>query len=137
MGTLINTFMERISIPNLHSNEIGFETGNETYPLARVRVVPVDLVDERQGELTGIAAPSVVAVRLSASLVDDDGAVEMISGRLLVGPEAVHSWQFDNQTAAFDPQAWIDSCAEPMIESLLHKASVLSLAANAGLITQV
>ena len=114
--------------------EIAFATGDQAWPTARVRVTPQQAdQDNRLHQPNAAPVPPRIEVRLSASLIDEAGSVERIAGKLLLGPESVHSWQFD-AGAPFDADAWLDSCAARVIEDLLKQARGISAAAAAGLI---
>lgn len=131
--------MERIEEhPGLASgegwHELAFATGEDDWPTARVRVTPVGADQEaRLHQPNAAPVPPRVEVRLSASLIDAKGAVERIGGRLLLGPESIHAWQFD-AGAAFDPAAWLDDCAARVITDLIRQARGISAAAAAGLL---
>ncbi len=115
-------------------NELAYETGHDDWPLARLRVTPIgDDEAERIHQPNAEPVQGRVTVRLSASLIDDEGAVERINGKLLLGPESIHAWQFDAD-AEFDPAAWLDACAEKVIFDLIRQARGLSAAAAAGLL---
>lgn len=125
--------MQRTTIPNLRDEgdwyELGYETGDADYPLARARITPLRDEEPRVGvPINGTTAPPRVRVLLSVSLVDETGSVLAISGQLLVGPETTHSRQFDADTV-FDPVAWLDGCAEGQIEHVLRWARGLAAAA--------
>lgn len=114
--------------------EIAYATGDADWPRARVRVTPIAAdQDDRLHQPNAAPVPPRIAVRLSASLIDEAGSVERIAGKLLLGPEGVHSWQFD-AGAAFDPGAWLDDCAARVISSLLRQARGIAAAADAGLL---
>lgn len=122
--------------PGLRGDEIAYATGDETWPTARVRVTPEDAAEAERLHQPNVAPmPLRVAVRLSASLIDAEGAVERVAGRLLLGPESVHCYQFDAATP-FAPEAWIDQCAALVIGELLKQARVISAAATAGLLAE-
>jgi len=126
--------MMRTEAPGLRAHEIAYATGDETWPLARVRVTPVETEEaERIAEPNAPPMPTRIVVCISASLIDDEGAVEREAGKLLLGPETIHSWQFDAD-APFDPAAWLDECAERVIADLLRQARGISAAAAAGLL---
>lgn len=114
--------------------DFAYSTGNESWAVARVRVTP-ELADEgpRRHEPNAPTLPGRVAVRMSASLVDEAGQVVTIGGRLLVGPESVHGYQFDAD-AAFDPVEWLDSRAATVIAPLLRQAAGMAAANAAGLL---
>jgi len=119
--------------PGLRPDEIAYETGDATWPTARVRITPMDAAQEdRFHEPNGEPLPLRIVARFSASLIDEAGSVERIAGKLLLGPEGVHSWQFDADVP-FDPDAWKDECAERVISELLRQARGISAAAAAGL----
>ncbi|MCU0946820.1 MAG: hypothetical protein MUF47_01000 [Porphyrobacter sp.] len=114
--------------------EIAYSTGDADWPRARVRVTPMAAdQDDRLHQPNAAPVPPRIEVRLSASLIDEAGSVERIAGKLLLGPESVHSWQFD-AGAAFEADAWLDSCAARVIEDLLKQARGISAAAAAGLL---
>jgi hypothetical protein len=131
--------MERLEgFPGLASgdgwHEIAFATGDANFPTARVRVTPqAPEQAERKHQPNAVPVPVRVEARLSASLIDEAGSVVRVAGKLLLGPEEIHSWQF-NKDAAFDPVAWIDHCAARVIADLLCQARIVSAAAAAGLI---
>jgi len=126
--------MNRTEALGLRADEIAYATGDEAWPLARLRVTPMDAEQEdRLHQPNASPVPERVVVRLSASLIDEDGAVLRIGGRLLLGPESVHSWQF-NADVPFDPTAWLDECAERVISDLIRQARGISAAAAAGLL---
>lgn len=115
-------------------HEVAYATGDADWPLARVRVTPLATdQDDRVHRPNANPVPPRVQVRLSASLIDAEGAVERIGSMLLLGPESVHSWQFDAD-ATFDPAAWLDRCATAVISDLLRQARGIAAAANAGLL---
>lgn len=115
-------------------HEIAYATGDADWPLARVRVTPIAAdQDDRQHQPNADPVPPRVQVRLSASMIDDEGAVKRIAGKLLLGPEGVHSWQFDAD-AAFDPAAWLDECAARVISDLIRQARGIAAASSAGLL---
>lgn len=126
--------MQRTEIPNLRDEgtwyEIGYATGDEAYPLARVRVKPVK--HEADPTLTeaplGQVAPSRIVAAIRASLVDEEGAVLTVGGALLIGDEIAPSWQFDGGHA-FDAVAWLDAAAAKAITATINKARALSAAA--------
>lgn len=124
--------------PGLASGEgwrdLAYHTGEADWPLARVRITPIAAdQDDRIHQPNAAPVPPRIAVRLSASLIDEAGAVRRISGKLLLGPESVHSWQFDAD-AAFDPAAWLDDCAGRVISDLIRQARGIAAAADAGLL---
>lgn len=131
--------MQRIeNHPGLRSgdgwHEAAYATGETDWPLARVRITPIAAdQDDRLHQPNADPVPPRVQVRLSASLIDADGAVERIAGKLLLGPEGVHSWQF-HADVPFDPAAWLDSCAGIMISDLIRQARGIAAAAAAGLL---
>jgi|GEM_PF-1504396 len=126
--------MNRTEAPTLLSNEIAYLTGDAKWPLARLRVTPVE-TDEaaRINEPNAPPMPARIVVCLSGSLIDDSGTVERIAGKLLLGPESRHTMQFDAD-APFDPDAWIDECAEQVISDLIRQARGICAAAAAGLL---
>lgn len=118
-------------------HEIGFATGDNRWPVARVRVTPeIEPDAERLHMPNAPPAPQRLAVRLSASLVDEAGQVLRIAGRLLIGPESCHAYQFETD-AAFDAAAWIDQCAAITIGHLLRQAGGLANAASAGILPEL
>jgi len=124
--------------PGLNSGdgftEIAYSTGDANWPTARVRLTPIAPdQDDRLHQPNAAPVPPRIAVRLSASLIDEAGAVERIAGKLLLGPEGVHSWQFEADVA-FDPAAWLDGCAARVISDLIRQARGISAAAAAGLL---
>lgn len=129
--------MERIAVAGLRAeatwHEIGYSTGDALWPLARVRVTPEDVQDERLHQPNAPPLPAAIAARLSASLVDDAGQVLQIGGRCLLGRESIHRLQFDAD-AALDAVGWLDSCAGLVIEELLRWARGMQAAAVAGLL---
>jgi hypothetical protein len=131
--------MERIdNHPGLASgegwHEIAFATGDADFPTARVRVTPQTPEQaERLHQPNAAPVPVRVEAILSASLIDAAGDVLRVGGKLLLGPESVHSYQFDAD-APFDPAAWIDGCAALVVGELLKQARGISAAAAAGLI---
>ncbi|MCX9146628.1 hypothetical protein [Erythrobacter sp. WG] len=115
-------------------HEIAYETGEPDWPLARVRITPVvSDTEDRLHQPNAPAVPARVEVRISASLIDTEGAVERIAGRLLLGPETSHAWQFHADTP-FDPAAWLDACAARVISDIIRQARGISAAADAGLL---
>lgn len=104
--------------------EIGYATGDSLWPLARLRVEPMEGDADRRWEPSAPVAPSRVTVRLSASLVETSGQVVRLGGRLMLGPEGVHSWQFDS-AVPFSANAWLDQCAGLMIHPLIGWAAGL------------
>jgi len=126
--------MTRTDAPGLRADEIAYATGDETWPLARVRVTPeAAQQDERLHQPNADPVDLRVVARLSASLINAEGAVERVGGKLLLGPESVHSWQFDADVP-FDAPAWLDRCAERMINDLIRQARGIAAAADAGLL---
>lgn len=114
--------------------EVAFETGDAEWPLARFRVTPIDADQgDRLHQPNADPVPPRIAVRLSASLIDAEGSVERIGGKLLLGPEGVHSWQFDAD-APFNPAAWLHDCAVRVITDLIRQARGIAAAADAGLL---
>lgn len=115
-------------------HEIAYQTGEEDWPLARVRITPIAIQDEERIH-TPNAEPSQprIAVRLSASLIDEGGAVERIAGKLLLSPESIHSWQFYSDQS-FEPDSWLDGCAERVVSDLIKQARGIAAAAKAGLL---
>ena len=114
-------------------SELAYATGSADWPVARLRVVPF-VADEipRFLQPNAPTVPGRVAVRLSASLVDADGQVIRIGGRLLVGSESPHTNQFE--AGVFDAAAWLDGCATAVIEQLLRQAAGMAAAHAAGLL---
>lgn len=114
--------------------ELAYSTGNEDWPVARVRVTP-ETSDggPRLHQPNAPVLPGRVVVVMSASLVDPNGQVLTIGGRLLVGAESRHARQFDAQ-AAFSAAAWVDSCAATMIAPLIRVAEGMAEADAAGLL---
>lgn len=98
--------------------EIGYATGDAVWPVARVRVEPLATDDDRRWPPNAAVAPARVTVRLSASLIDGKGQVLKVGGRLLLGPESIHSWSFD-AGVPFDARAWLDGCAAAVVAPLL------------------
>ena len=131
--------MERIeNHPCLQSgegwHELAFATGDTDWPTARVRITPIAADQEgRRHDPNAAPVPSRVQVQMSASLIDEEGQVERIGGRLLLGPESIHTRQFDADVE-FDPAAWLDSCAERMINDLIRQSRGIVAAHDAGLI---
>lgn len=113
--------------------ELAYATGDATWPKARVRVTPEQSDEaERFHQPNAAPVPLRIVVRISASLIDDAGAVQRIGGKLLLGAECIHSWQFEADTE-FHPDAWLDECAARVIFDLIRQARGISAAANAGL----
>lgn len=127
--------MERIdNHPGLRADEIAYATDDADFPAARVRVTPqAPKQADRVHQPNAAPAPVRVEIIISASLIDAAGDVLRVAGKLLLGPESVHSYQFDAD-APFDPAAWIDGCAALVIGELLKQARGISAAAAAGLI---
>lgn len=116
--------------------ELAFATDDADWPTARVRITSMAPDDaERIHQPNAAPVPGRITVRLSASLIDEAGSVERIGGKLLLGPETTHSWQFDADVA-FDPAAWIDERAARVIADLIRQARGIAAAANAGLLIQ-
>jgi len=114
--------------------ELAYATGDDTWPVARLRVTPVHASEEgRVHHPNADPMPSRVHVRLSASLIDSEGQVERIAGKLLLGPECIHSWQFEADTE-FTPATWLDECAERVILDLIRQARGIAAATDAGLL---
>lgn len=114
--------------------ELAFATGEADWPTARVRITPRAAEQEgRQHAPNAAPVPPRVEVLLSASLIDAEGAVQRIAGRLLLGPESVHAWQFD-AAVPFDPAAWLDASAARVVSDLIRQARGISAAAEAGLL---
>lgn len=113
--------------------EHAYSTDVEAWPVARLRLTP-ELADDgvRVHQPNAPTLPQRVAVRISASLVDEAGQVMRIGGRLLVGPESVHGYQFD--AGEFDPVAWLDGRAAVVIAPLLRQAAGMAAADAAGLL---
>lgn len=131
--------MQRMeTFPGLQSGlgwtEYAYDTGDAVWPVARVRVTP-ELADQDQRLYapSGAPVPQRVAVLMSASLVDAQGQVRTIAGRLLLGPEMRHSYQFVTD-APFDPIAWLDAVAAATIAPLIRLANGLTAALAAGLL---
>lgn len=117
--------------------EVAYSTGNDDWPVARVRVTPEAADDlPRLHQPNAPTLPPRVTVRLSASLVDEAGQVMTIGGRLLVGPESIHSYQFDAD-AAFDPAEWLDGRVAVLVTPLLRQAVGMAAANAAGLLPAV
>lgn len=131
--------MERINnYPGLQSGEgwyeLAYATGEADWATARVRITPVAAEQEdRVHTPNAVPMPPRVQVRMSASLIDVEGQVERISGRLLLGQESIHSWQF-HADVAFDPTSWLDGCAEVMISDLIRQSRGIKAASEAGLL---
>ena len=117
--------------------EYAYDTDDAVWPVARVRVTP-QLADQeqRQHAPNGSPVPQRVAVLMSASLVDGQGQVLTIAGRLLLGPETPHSYQFVTD-APFDPVAWLDTVAAATIAPLIRLANGLTAALAAGLLPEL
>lgn len=116
--------------------EVAYHTGHADPALstARVRITP--LLAEggpRLHQPNTPALPPKVDVRLSASLVDAEGQVIRIGGRLLLGEETTRSYQFETD-APFDPVAWLDSEVATLIPPLLRQARDMMIAYTAGLL---
>lgn len=131
--------IERTTIPNLSNSgdtrEIGYATGDDDFPLARARFVALPDMDAREFIPNAPVAPARIRALLSVSLVDENGAVLRVAGRLLVGPESKPSHQFDSDVP-FDPEGWRDEVAEPQIAHVVRWAKGLSAAAAAGLLPE-
>ena len=131
--------MDRIeNHPGLQSGdgwyEIACSTGDSDWPTARVRITPI--AADQEGRLykpNAAPVPPRVQVQMSASLIDAEGQVERIGGRLLLGPESIHTRQFDADVE-FDPATWLDSCAERMINDLIRQSRGIKAAHEAGLL---
>lgn len=114
--------------------EIAYATGDAEWPFARVRITPVVVdQDERIHQPNADPVPPRVEIRASASLIDEEGRVERIAGKLLLGQETTHSWQF-HANVEFDPTSWLDKCSERIIEDLLKQARGIKIAVEEGLL---
>ncbi|MFA5989675.1 MAG: hypothetical protein WC803_08730 [Sphingomonas sp.] len=114
--------------------ELAYDTGDADWPRARLRITPLVVdQDDRLHKPNADPVPPRVQVRMSASLIDGEGVVERIVGRILLGPESIHSWQFDAD-AEFDAEAWLNECAARVISDLIRLARGISAANAAGLV---
>ena len=125
--------IEQTEIPGLGANERGYTTGNEDWPLARVRLTPVQADPAISASVNGPVATSQIVMQVSVSLVDDEGQVLTVGGRLLVRDASRHSWMPGGATP-FNPTEWLDGIIAGEIERIVAVASDLSAADGAGLL---
>ena len=135
------TITEIPNMPGLSNGdgyfERGYDTGDATFPRARVRFTPRQTDPGVAGAMNISAAPIVVCVAMSVSLVDTAGQViHVVPDRGLVFDARSHTWQGDTSTA-FDPAAWILDNVATDVASALNWAKGITAAAALGLIAAV
>lgn len=125
--------IEPIGLPGLRANERGYATGDADWPLARARLTPVQDDPAIAAAVNGPVAPRQIVMQISVSLVDADGQVLAIGGRLLVQEATRHSWAFGGPQA-LDAEAWLAGCIAGEIGRLLGAAADLAAANDLGLL---
>ncbi len=120
-------------VPGLADNERGYSTGAEDWPLARVRLTPVQDDPAIAAQVNGPVVPRQIVVQISVSLIDDDGQVRGIGGRLLVQEASRFSWALGGP-AALDVESWLHGVIETEIGRLISAARDLQAASAAGLL---
>lgn len=127
----------RIELPGLGSGadwfEVGYSTGDATWPRARVRVVSLPVAMPRASQPNIPVAPPFLSIRVSGSLVDADGQVEIIGDYGLIGSESTSN-RFSDSGTPLDVAVWIDQCAAGYIPGLLSWAQDIAAAAAGGVL---
>lgn len=116
--------MMQIDHPGLSQGEGYFERayriGNQT---ARVRFTPQRVESGLAASVNIPALPSVLAVAISASLVDGEGQVKRVAGQGLFQDAETHSWSLsDGETP--DVEAWLFEKAEGVVAKLVSAAAI-------------
>jgi|GEM_PF-6409369 len=123
--------------PGLTTGDAFFErayaTGSDAFPTARVRFTPRHLESSIARDVKGSAAPIVVSLGVSISLVDTEGQVIVVGGHSLVNDAASHSWQASGGDA-LDAEAWLLWIVENDLPKVLSWATMISSAASIGLL---